>query len=236
MSIFAKHDILINSQTRNWHFKIQLKKLKISKSKNFANVFKSKHQIFAFVCVDVTTTNNKINQKLHILKQMKNYKKLFDNKKIEMLFEQHDENHVINLMKNKKSSFIFLYNLAQNELAKFRRYLNNVLTKKWIKHFISSTKISILFIFKKNERLCLCVDYKSLNVVIIKNWHLLSLITKTLNRFNEFKRFIKLNFKNVYHQIRIKRDDEWKTIFRTRYEHFKYQIMSFELVNASAIF
>ena len=43
---------------------------------------------------------------------MKDYKKLFDNEKIEMLFKQHDESYVINLMKNKKSLFIFLYNLA----------------------------------------------------------------------------------------------------------------------------
>ena len=54
----------------------------------------------------------------------------------------------------------------------------------------------------------LCVDYKSLNVVIVKNRHLLSLITKTLNRFNDFKRFIKFNFKNVYYRIRIKRDNK----------------------------
>ena len=61
---------------------------------------------------------------------MKNYKKIFNNEKIEMLFEQHDENHVINLMKNKKSSFMFLYNLTQNELTKLQRYINDVLTKK----------------------------------------------------------------------------------------------------------
>ena len=61
---------------------------------------------------------------------MKDYKKLFDNKKIEMLSEQHDENHVIDLIKNKKSSFIFLYNLTQNELAKLRRYFDDILTKK----------------------------------------------------------------------------------------------------------
>ena len=61
---------------------------------------------------------------------MKNYKKFFDNEKIEMLSEQHDENHVIDLMKNKKSSFMFLYNLAQNELTKLRRYLDDVLIKK----------------------------------------------------------------------------------------------------------
>ena len=167
---------------------------------------------------------------------MKDYKKLFDNEKIEMLFEQHDEDHAIDLMKDKESSFMFLYNLAQNELMKLRRYFNDVLTKEWIKHFILSTKISILFIFKKNDGLRLCVDYKSLNAVIVKNRHSLSLITKTLNRLNEFKRFTKFDFKNVYHRIRIKRDDEWKTTFRTHYKHFEYQIMSFKLVNAFATF
>ena len=50
---------------------------------------------------------------------MKNYKKFFNNEKIEMLSEQHDEDHVIDLMKNKKLSFMLLYNLTQNELTKF---------------------------------------------------------------------------------------------------------------------
>ena len=61
---------------------------------------------------------------------MKNYKELFDNEKIEMLSEQHDEGHVIDLMKNKKPSFMFLYNLTQNELTKLRRYIDDALTKK----------------------------------------------------------------------------------------------------------
>ena len=61
---------------------------------------------------------------------MKNYKKFFDNEKVEMLFKQHDESHVIDLMNDKKSLFMFLYNLAQNELAKLRRYIDDVLTKE----------------------------------------------------------------------------------------------------------
>ena len=61
---------------------------------------------------------------------MKDYKKFFDNEKVEMLSEQHDENHVINLMKDKKLSFMLLYNLAQNELAKLRRYFDDVLIKE----------------------------------------------------------------------------------------------------------
>ena len=64
----------------------------------------------------------------------------------------------------------------------------------------------------------------------------LSFITKTLNRLYKIKRFIKLNLKNVYHRIWIRKNDEWKTAFRTRYEHFEYQIMLFELTNASITF
>ena len=51
---------------------------------------------------------------------MKNYRKFFDNEKIEILSEYHNENYVIDLIKDKKSSFMFLYNLTQNELAKLR--------------------------------------------------------------------------------------------------------------------
>ena len=62
--------------------------------------------------------------------------------------------------------------------------------------------------FKKNEKLRLCVNYKNLNAIIIKNYHLLSFIIEMLNRLCIVKRFIKLNLKNVYHRIRIKRNDK----------------------------
>ena len=74
--------------------------------------------------------NKKINHELCVSKQIKDYKKFFDNKKIEVSSEQYDEDHVIDLIKNKKSSFMFLYNLSQNELAKLRRYLDDVLIKE----------------------------------------------------------------------------------------------------------
>ena len=73
---------------------------------------------------------------------------------------------------------------------------------------MSLVDILILFVFKKSVELRLCVNYKDLNTIIIKNRHFLSLITKTLNRLCEVKRFIKLNLKNVYHRIRIKKNDK----------------------------
>ena len=74
--------------------------------------------------------NKKTNHELCVSKQIKNYKELFNNEKIEMLSEQHDESHVIDLIESKESLFMFLYNLSQNELAKLRRYLDNVLIKE----------------------------------------------------------------------------------------------------------
>ena len=139
-------------------------------------------------------------------------------------------------MKSKKSSFISLYNLSQIKLTKFRRYIENALIKRWIKHSISLANALILFVLKRNKDLRLCVNYKKLNAMTIKNRHSLSSIIEILNRLCETRRFIKLNLKNVYHCIRIKQNDEWKTTFRTRYDHFEYQVISFELINASIIF
>ena len=61
---------------------------------------------------------------------MKDYKKFFDNEKIEILFKQHDENYIINLIKDKKLLFMLLYGLIQNKLTKFQQYFNNVLIKE----------------------------------------------------------------------------------------------------------
>ena len=169
-----------------------------------------------------------------MFKISKNYlylRKLFDNEKAKVLSKQDQENHVIDLMKNIESSYILLYNLFQKKLAKFWRYLNNVLNKDWIKSSMSFVNVTIFFVFKKGGKLRLYVNYKDLNAIIIKNRYSLLFITKTLNRLCEIECFIKLNLKNVYHWIRIKKNDEWKTTFRTRYEHFEYQIMSFDLTN-----
>ena len=104
-----------------------------------------------------------------------------------------------------------------------------------IREFFSFVKTLMLFVFKKNDNLRLCVNYRSLNVVIIKN-KCFFLIEKTLNRLMNVVYFIKLDFKNVYHRIRIRKNDEWMIVFRTRYDHFEYIIMSFDLINVSTTF
>ena len=94
----------------------------------------------------------------------------------------------------------------------------------------------MLFVPKKDGSLRLCVDYRGLNAVTIKNRHPLPLISKTLDRLVGAKVFSKLDIRNAYHRVRIKKGDEWKTAFRTRYGHFEYLVMPFGLTNAPATF
>ncbi len=145
-----------------------------------------------------------------------------------------DYNYAIEI--TAKSLYQSLYNLLNIKLVTLKQYLNDVLAKEWIKHFVSSTDVSILFIFKKNDSFHLYMNYQDLNKITIKNHHSLSLINKTLNKLNQVKQFIKLNLKNAYHHLRIQCEDEWKMMFHTHYDHFEYMIMSFNLINTSVIF
>ena len=144
--------------------------------------------------------------------------------------------HAIDLIDDKMSRIESIYNMSQNELRVIKNYLASALKKKWIRSSNSSTKALVLFVKKSNDSLRLCVNYRDLNEIIVKNKYSLSLLSKTLNRFAHAKRFIKIDIRNVYHRIRIRKSDEWKTTFRTRYDQFEYQVMSFELANAFAIF
>jgi hypothetical protein len=95
---------------------------------------------------------------------------------------------------------------------------------------------SILFILKKNGSLRLYVDYRDLNKIIIKNRYLFPLINEILNCFSEVAVYTKFDLKKAYYRIRIKKENEWKAVFRIRYGHFEYKIMFFGLVNIFATF
>jgi hypothetical protein len=117
-----------------------------------------------------------------------------------------------------------------------KKYLNNNLKREYIQYFISSVEISILFILKKDRSLRLYVDYRGLNKITIKNRYPFLLIGKILNRFNGAAIYTKFDLKKIYYKIRIKKRDEWKTIFKIRYDYFKYKMIFFDLINISAIF
>jgi hypothetical protein len=129
-----------------------------------------------------------------------------------------------------------IYNLSAIELEILRNYLSEYIERGWIRRSKSPAGALILFVKKKDGSLRLCVDYRGLNKITVKNRHPLPLITKSLERLAQAKFYTKLDVREAYHQIRIKEGDKWKTAFRTKYSYFKYTVMPFGLTNAPAQF
>ena len=148
----------------------------------------------------------------------------------------HPMEHPIDIEEGKRPPFSPVYNLSEPELEELRNYLDNATKSGRIRRSISPAGAPILFVPKKDGKLRLCVDYRGLNAVTIKNRTPLPLIGETLERLGRAKVFTKLDLKDAYHRIRIRKGDEWKTAFRTRYGHFEYLVMPFGLSNAPATF
>jgi len=171
-----------------------------------------------------------------ILSAIQDLKKVFSEILSNSLNTHDQMKHFIDLMKSKMSCIKSIYKMTQDELAVIQDYLDSALKKKWIYLSSNSAEASVLFVKKLNESLHLCVNYHDLNKITVKNNYLLSLLFETLNHFAHARHFIKIDICNIYHCIWICKNNEWKTTFHTCYDQFEYQMMLFELTNASAIF
>lgn len=144
--------------------------------------------------------------------------------------------HEIPTMEGKMPPWGPLYSLSQHELKTLREYLDKMLQRGWIRPSQSSAGAPVLFVRKPDGSLRLCVDYRGLNAITVKNRYPLPRIDELMDRLVNAQYFTKLDLRDAYHRIRIKRGDEWKTAFRTRYGHFEYMVMPFGLTNAPATF
>ena len=98
-------------------------------SKNFAKNFQKKFVVFVLICANVNKLTSNQFQILKIFKQIKNFESIFDDKMIEILIDDKDVHHAINLIKKNRRSY-FCTICFKKKLTKLRRYIENVLIKK----------------------------------------------------------------------------------------------------------
>ncbi|XP_048623629.1 uncharacterized protein LOC125592481 [Brassica napus] len=128
------------------------------------------------------------------------------------------------------------YRLAPAEMAELKKQLEDLMDKGFIRPSSSPWGAPVLFVKKQDGNFRICIDYRGLNKVTIKNKYPLPRIDELLDQLQGASWFSKIDLASGYHQISIAEEDVRKTAFRTRYGHYEFVVMPFRLTNAPAAF
>jgi len=129
-----------------------------------------------------------------------------------------------------------IYRMAESELRELKKQVEDLLSKGYIRPSSSPYGAPVLFVKKKDGSLRLCVDYRALNQISVKNKYPLPRVDELLDRLHGAKVFSKLDLQNGYHQIRITEADIFKSAFKTRYGSYEWTVLPFGMCNAPATF
>jgi RNase H-like domain found in reverse transcriptase/Reverse transcriptase (RNA-dependent DNA polymerase)/Integrase zinc binding domain/Chromo (CHRromatin Organisation MOdifier) domain len=182
------------------------------------------------------SSNTSQSELQHVPLEYHDFADVFSKAKADKLPEHKPYDHSILLIPESSPPFGPIYSLSDVELKTVREYLDENLAKGFIQPSSSSAGAPILFDKKKDGSLRLCVDYRGLNKITVKDRYPLPLISELLDRVRNATIFTKIDLRGAYNLIRIAKGEEWKTAFRTRYGHYEYKVMPFGLTNAPATF
>jgi len=174
--------------------------------------------------------------KIKILPEYRDYADIFSQEKINALPEHSKYHHRIDLIPEAKLPDRPIYPLSKKELDALWDYIREMENNGKIRRSSSPIGAPILFVPKHDGTLRLCVDYRGLNKITIKNKYPLPLISELRSRLGKATIFTKLDLKNGYYLIRMAEGEEWKTAFKSRYGLYEYTVMPFGICNAPSTF
>ncbi|GKD04616.1 putative reverse transcriptase domain-containing protein [Tanacetum coccineum] len=128
------------------------------------------------------------------------------------------------------------YRLAPSEMKELAEQLQELSNKGFIRPNSSPWGAPVLYVKKKDGSFCMCIDYRELNKLTVKNRYPLPRIDDLFDQLQGSSVYSKIDLRSGYHQLRVREEDIPKTAFRTRYGHYEFQVMPFGLTNAPAVF
>ncbi|GKF12868.1 putative reverse transcriptase domain-containing protein [Tanacetum coccineum] len=128
------------------------------------------------------------------------------------------------------------YRLAPSEIKELSEQLKELSYKGFIRPSSSPWGAPVLFVKKKDGSFRMCIDYRELNKLTMKNRYPLPRIDDLFDQLQGSSVYSKIDMRSGYHQLRVREEDIPKTAFRTQYGHYEFQVMPFGLTNAPAVF
>ncbi|GJR80176.1 putative reverse transcriptase domain-containing protein [Tanacetum coccineum] len=128
------------------------------------------------------------------------------------------------------------YRLAPSEMKELSEQLKELSDKGFIRPSSSPWGAPVLFVKKKDGSFWMCIDYRELIKLTVKNRYPLPRIDDLFDQLQGSSVYSKIDLRSGYHQLRVREEDIPKTAFRTRYGHYEFQVMPFGLTNAHAVF
>ncbi|GJS40233.1 putative reverse transcriptase domain-containing protein [Tanacetum coccineum] len=128
------------------------------------------------------------------------------------------------------------YRLAPSEMQELSNQLQELADRGFIRPCTSPWGASVLFATKKDGSFRMCIDYRELNKLTVKNRYPLPRIDDLFDQLQGSSVYSKIDLRSGYHKLRVRDEDIPKTAFRMRYGHYEFQVMPFGLTNAPAVF
>jgi hypothetical protein len=166
---------------------------------------------------------------------LRNFKDVFDDE-IPDLPSRREIDFYIDLIPGSSPVSKSPYKMSIMELTELKMQIQELLDKGYIRPSVSPWGAPVLFVKKKDETFHLCIDYRQLNKMTIKNKYPLSRINDLFDQVGGEKVFSKIDLRSGYHQVRIKDEDINKTTFQMRYGHYEFVVIPFGLTNAPTTF
>ena len=235
MTALNELKVFIDCESYQWQYKLDKSDIRLEPYRRFQKRAKNAN-VYALVEINHLIPSNITSLIDRLPTSLKRYTEVFSVDNAKKLAPHRDIDMAIELQPGKEPPYGPIYPLSPRELTALKEFLEENLEKGFIRESKSPAGAPILFTPKKDGGLRLCVDYRGLNAVTIKNRYPLPLITEIMDRVTGANYFSKIDLKDAYYRLRIKAGDEWKTAFRTRYGHYEFLVVPMGLTNSPAVF